>query len=154
MKILKLSLLFIILFGSASFPDVSTVDLAYLINDLNKIIGDRYYILKNTSSNNEVTVVIFKRYDVSYNGTVTYHEYPADMMQFLTANMNKAHNLKINFEIAPYVPPAWIDESIRKERIKVILIISLVGVIAGFIFMIIIRRSSGIKPKSNIQPHI
>jgi hypothetical protein len=154
MKIIKLSLLFVILCAGASFPDVSTVDLAYLINDLNKIIGEKYYILKNTSSKNEVTVVIFKRYDVSFNGRVTYHEYPSDMIKFLTTNMNKAHNFKVNFEISPYVPPAWIDESIRKEQIKYIIILSVVGVIAILFVVYIIARSRGIKPQSNIQPLI
>ena len=153
MKIIKLSLLLIILCAITSFPQVTAIDLAYLIHDLNKIIGERYYILKNYSSPNEVTVVIFKRYKVSYNGNVTYYEYPDDMIKFLSSNMNKSYNFKIHFEISPYVPPSWIDESIRKEQIKYILIISLVGIFSLFIGFIIFR-SSTLKSERKTQPHL
>ncbi len=145
MKIFIITLLTIILTLTSSFSQVATSDLANLTNDLNHLLGKRYYILKNNKSENELTVIIYKRYDVTRDGKISYYEYPENIIDFLSKNVNRSYKFKINFEISPYIPSSWIDESIKKENIKLILIISLIGVISiyvGFILYRIFTRKS------------
>jgi uncharacterized protein YybS (DUF2232 family) len=142
MKNIKLSLLVVLVFITASFSQIITNDLDNLRNDLNRLLGKRYYILKNYTSGNEVTVVIFKRFDVTRNGGITYYEYPENMINFLSKNINRSYSFKIKFEVAPYVPPTWIDDSIRKEKIMLFLLSTLIGVISLFVGFIIYRRFS------------
>ena len=152
MKTLNLALILSILISlSSSSAQIKSSDLDHLKADLNHLLGQRYYILKNNKTGNEVTVIIFKKYSVTRDGKISYYEYPGDIVKFLSKNINKSYNFKIDFQLSPYIPPSWIDESIRKENIKLMLLLTLGGVASIFIGFIIFRsfaiRAEKIKQK-------
>ncbi len=140
MKKLNLTIILSILISiSASFAQIASSELDNLKNDLNHLLGNKYYILKNNKLENEVTVIVFKRYDVTWNNKIIYYDYPENVISFLSKNINNSYKFKINFEISPYIPSPLIDESIKRDKIKLILLISLFGVIFLFIGAIILR---------------
>jgi len=151
MKKLSLTIILLIIIPiSASIAQIASRDLDNLKNDLNHLLGNKYYILKNNKLENEVTVIIFKRYDVTWDNKINYYEYSENIISFLSNNLNKSYKFKINFEISPYIPSPWIDESIKKEKFKLILLIALFGVIFLFIIAIILR-SFTLKSKNKYQ---
>jgi len=107
---------------------------------LNLLIGHNYYFIDNNISQPTTKHVnIIKRYDASWNGIVTIYEYPSNYLEYLDNYFKNTSRTKLIFSILPHIPNDLINEAIRKEQLKIMLLFSILGTF-GLFFSVLLYR--------------
>ena len=105
--------------------------------DLTNLIGGYNYIIE--SNKEQMKIILFNDFEIDFSKNIKIKPYNTKTVSFIQKVLTNKYKRNIKLAIAPHIPTNIIEKRYRKKQMKLLLLVSLIGVVGLFSGFILFR---------------